>query len=238
LDLALDMDKLVVVSGIGCSSRAVGYLDFDTLHTAHGRSVPFATGIKMAKPEFNVVALVGDGDISAIGGNHLIHAARRNIDITVVVFNNYNYGMTGGQNSPTTPIDSYTPTTQYGNIEKPFDICALAIAAGATYAARSSTYHAVGLSKLIVDGILHHGFSLIEVITGCPTYYGRMNKIDNGVKMLEWQRDHAINLKQYGSLSEEERKGKFVIGMIHSAEETEYTDAYLKIIQKALQPTA
>ena len=236
LDLALDRDKLVVVSGIGCSSRAVGYLDFDTLHTAHGRSVPFATGIKMAKPEFTVVALVGDGDISAIGGNHLIHAARRNIDITVVVFNNYNYGMTGGQSSPTTPIDSYTPTTQYGNIEKPFDICALAIAAGATYTARSTTYHAVGLPKLIADGILHHGFSLIEVITGCPTYYGRTNKIENGVKMLEWQRDHAINLKQYGSLSEEERKGKFVIGMIHSAEETEYTDAYLKIIQKAQRP--
>lgn len=232
LGLEVDRDKLVVVSGIGCSSRSVGYLDFDTLHTAHGRSVAFATGIKMAKPEFTVVALVGDGDISAIGGNHLIHAARRNIDITVVVFNNYNYGMTGGQNSPTTPIDDYTSTTRYGNIEKPFDICSLAKAAGATYVARSTTYHAVGLPQLIADGITHHGFSLIEVITGCPTCYGRMNKMDNGVKMLEWQRDHAINLKQYQMLSDEERKERFVIGLIHSAQETEYTDDYLKIIKK------
>ncbi len=237
LDLDVDRDKLVVVSGIGCSSRAVGYLNFDTLHTAHGRSVAFATGIKMAKPEFTVVALVGDGDISAIGGNHLIHAARRNIDITVVVFNNYNYGMTGGQNSPTTPIDDYTATTHYGNIEKPFDLCVLAEAAGATYVARSTTYHAFGLPKLIADGIAHHGFSLIEVITGCPICYGRMNKMDNGVKMLEWQRDHAINLKQYQALSEEEKKGKFVIGLIHLAEETEYTDDYLKIIKKAQNAT-
>lgn len=238
LDLALDRDKLVVVSGIGCSSRAVGYLDFDTLHTAHGRSVPFATGIKMAKPELTVVALVGDGDISAIGGNHLIHAARRNIDITIVVFNNYNYGMTGGQSSPTTPLDGFTPTTPYGNIEKPFDLCALAEAAGATFVARSTTYHAVGLPKLIADGITHHGFSLIEVITGCPTYYGRMNEMQTGVKMLEWQRDHAINLKQYQMLSEEEKKGKFVIGLIHLAEETEYIDDYLKIIKKAQDATA
>lgn len=233
LDLGVDRDKLIVVSGIGCSSRAVGYLDFDTLHTAHGRSLAFATGIKMARPDFTVVALVGDGDIAAIGGNHLIHAARRNIGITVVVFNNYNYGMTGGQNSPTTPIDDRTATTPYGNMEKPFDICALAEAAGATYVARSTTYHAVGLPKLIADGITHHGFSLIEVITGCPTYYGKMNKMDNGVKMLEWQRDHAINLKQYQSLSEEEKKGKFVIGLIHAAEETEYTDEYSKIIKTA-----
>ncbi len=233
LDLEIDRDKLVVVSGIGCSSRAVGYIDFDTLHTAHGRSVPFATGIKIAKPELTVVALVGDGDISAIGGNHLIHAARRNIDITVVVFNNYNYGMTGGQSSPTTPIDDYTATTQYGNIEKPFDLCALAKAAGATYIARSTTYHALGLPKLIADGIVHHGFTLIEVITGCPTYYGRMNKIEDGVKMLEWQRDHAVNLKQYQVLSEEEREGKFVIGLIYSAQNPEYTDDYLKIIKKA-----
>lgn len=233
LDLGIEQDKLVVASGIGCSSRSVGYLNFDSLHTAHGRAIPFATGIKMAKPELTVVALAGDGDIAAIGGNHFIHAARRNIDITVIVFNNYNYGMTGGQNSPTTCADDYTATTPYGNIERPFDLCAVAKAAGATYIARSTTYHALGLPKLIVDGITHHGFALIEVITGCPTYYGKMNKMDNGIKMLEWQRDHAINLKQYQTLSEEEKKGKFVIGLIHSAEWPEYTDEYLKIIQKA-----
>ncbi len=221
-----------MVSGIGCSSRAVGYLNFDTLHTAHGRAIPFASGIKIAKPGLTVVILAGDGDIAAIGGNHFIHAARRNIDLTVVVFNNFNYGMTGGQNSPTTCENDYTITTRYGNIERPFDLCVLAKAAGATYVARSTTYHALGLPKLIEDGIAHHGFSLIEVITGCPTYYGRLNKIGDGIKMLEWQRDHAVNLKQYQMLSEDERVNKFAIGVIHKAEAPEYTDEYLKIIQK------
>lgn len=233
LDLGIDRDKLIVASGIGCAARSVGYLDFDTLHTAHGRALPFAIGIKMAKPELTLVVLAGDGDIAAIGGNHFIHAARRNIDITVVIFNNFNYGMTGGQNSPTTCADDYTTTTPYGNIEKPFDLCALAQTAGAAYIARSTTYHAAALPKLIADGIAHHGFSVIEVITGCPTYYGRMNKMDNGIKMLEWQRDHAVNLKQYQMLSEEERKSKFAIGLIHSAQRPEYTDEYLKIIKKA-----
>ncbi len=233
LDLGIDQNKLVVASGIGCSSRAVGYIDFDTLHTAHGRAIPFAIGIKMANPELTMVVLAGDGDIAAIGGNHLIHAARRNIDIAVIVFNNYNYGMTGGQYSPTTCIDDYTTTGPYGHIERPFDLCQLSMAAGATYVARSTTYHATQLPKLFADGITHHGFSLIEVITGCPTYYGKFNKMENGVKMLEWQRDHAVNLKQYQMLSEEEKKGKFAIGLLHSSQEPEYTDEYLKLIQKA-----
>ena len=233
LDLGLDKDKVVVVSGIGCSSRAVGYIDFDTLHTAHGRALPFATGIKIANPSLTTLILTGDGDISAIGGNHLIHAARRNIDLTVVVFNNSNYGMTGGQYSPLTCAGSFAATAPYGHIERPFDICSLVMAAGATYVARSTTYHALQLPKLIADGITHHGFSLIEVVTGCPTYYGKFNAMAGTVKMLEWQRDHAVNLKQYQILSEEERKGKFAIGLIYSNQAPEYTDEYTKLIQKA-----
>lgn len=233
LDLGIEQDKLIVASGIGCSARAVGYLNYDTLHTAHGRAIPFATGIKMAKPELTVAVLVGDGDVSAIGASHFIHAARRNIDITVVVFNNQNYGMTGGQNSPTTCAKDYTVTTSYGSIDRPFDLCELARAAGAAYVARSTTYHALGLPKLIADGITHHGFSLIEVITGCPTYYGRLNKMEDGEKMLRWQRDHAVNLKQYQTLSDEEKETKFAIGLIHTAQKPEYSDEYLKLIQKA-----
>lgn len=233
LDLDLDKNKLVVVSGIGCSSRAVGYIDFDTLHTAHGRAIPFAMGIKIANPSLTVLILTGDGDIAAIGGNHLIHAARRNIDLTVVVFNNFNYGMTGGQYSPLTCEGSFATTASYGHIERPFDICSLVRAAGATYIARSTTYHALQLPKLIGDGIAHHGFSLVEVVTGCPTYYGKFNEMANPVKMLEWQRDHAVNLKQYQILSEEERKDKFAIGLIYSDQAPEYTDEYTKLIQKA-----
>lgn len=236
LDTGIDKRKLVVVSGIGCSSRAVGYIDFDTLHTAHGRALPFATGIKIANPSLCVVILAGDGDIAAIGGNHLIHAARRNIDLTVVVFNNFNYGMTGGQYSPLTCEGSFATTASYGHIEKPFDLCELTKAAGATHVARSTTYHALQLPQLIASGIIHHGFSLIEVITGCPTCYGKLNKMSSPIKMLEWQRDHAVNLKQYQILSEEEKKDKFPIGVIYSAKMPEYTDEYTKIIQKAQGP--
>jgi len=232
-DLNLNPDKLVVTSGIGCSSRAVGYLNFDTLHTAHGRALAFSTGIKIAKPELTVAVLAGDGDMIAIGGNHFIHACRRNIDMTVVIFNNFNYGMTGGQYSPLTAQDDYASTAPYGNIEKPLDICLLAKASGATYIARSTTYHATGLSKLIAGGIKHRGFSLIEVITGCPTCYGKLNNMRSPVKMLKWQRDRAVNLKQYQMLSDEEKKNKFAIGLIHLSQEREYTDEYSKLIQKA-----
>ena len=140
--------------------------------------------------------------------------------------------MTGGQSSPLTCVDTIAPTTPYGNIEAPFDICSLAIAAGATYVARSTTYHALQLPELIASGIRHHGFSVIEVFTGCPTYFGKFNNQRSAAKMLEWQRDHSVNLKQYQLLSEEAKAGKFAIGMIHSVERAEYTDEYSKIIQR------
>ncbi len=231
--LGIDQNKLVAVSGIGCSSRSVGYIDFDTLHTAHGRAIPFATGIKLSRPDLTVVILAGDGDMAAIGGNHLIHAARRNIDLTVILFNNFNYGMTNGQYSPLTPRGDRTTTSPYGNVEPGFDICEMVKACGATYITRSTTYHAIQLPGYIAEAIENKGFSLIEVITGCPTYHGKWNDMPDGITSLKYQRDHAVNVKQYQMLNEEERADKFAIGRLHSVNRPEYTDEYLKVIQKA-----
>lgn len=233
--LGLQQDNVVVISGIGCCSRAVGYVDFNTLHTAHGRAIPFATGIKIARPDLTVIVFGGDGDITAIGGNHFIHGARRNIDITVIIFNNFNYGMTSGQYSPLTPSESITATSPYGNVERSFDACELGRVSGATYVARSTAFHVRQLPGLVAKGIENKGFSLIEVITQCPTYYGRMNRMSSPVEMLKWQRDNAINVKQASLLSEEEKKGKFVVGELYNRPEEEYIqkhDRMVKDIQK------
>lgn len=230
--LDLDQNKVAVVSGIGCSSRAAGYVDFNTLHTTHGRAITFATGIKLAKPEMTVIVLTGDGDCAAIGGNHLIHAARRNIDLTVIVFNNSIYGMTGGQYSPTTAITDRASTAPYGNIEPPFDLCELAKAAGATYVARSTAFHATTLPQLVIKAIQNKGFSFVDVITQCPVYYGRMNRFADAVEMLKWQRDNARNIKQWSIMTEEEKKGKFVIGELYSKPALEYTERYQKLIER------
>ena len=168
-NVGLEKKDVVIVSGIGCSSRAAGYMNFDTMHTTHGRAIAFATGIKMARPHLKLIVLTGDGDATAIGGNHLIHAARRNIDMTVVVFNNSIYGMTGGQFSPTTPTGDYATTAPYGSIDPDFDIPKLAEAAGATYTARGTAYDAMHTIKLIEKGIRHEGFSLVECVSVCPT---------------------------------------------------------------------
>ncbi|MCB6341389.1 2-oxoacid:ferredoxin oxidoreductase subunit beta [Enterocloster lavalensis] len=231
-NLGLDKDKVCIVSGIGCSSRAAGYMDFNTLHTTHGRAIAFATGIKMAKPEMTVIVITGDGDATAIGGNHLIHACRRNIDLTVVVFNNNIYGMTGGQYSPTTPTNEYGTTAPYGNIDNDFDIPALAIAAGATYAARGTAYHASQTIKMIEDGIRNPGFSLIEGVSVCPTYYGRKNKKGNAVKMMTWQKENTVDLKRAAGMDEEDLAGKIVMGVFKNAPREEYTAKYQKIIDR------
>ncbi|MGI6576409.1 MAG: 2-oxoacid:ferredoxin oxidoreductase subunit beta [bacterium] len=228
----LDPTKTAVVSGIGCSSRATGYMKFDTLHTTHGRALAFATGVKLAKPELNVLVLTGDGDSSAIGGNHLIHAARRNINITTVVFNNNIYGMTSGQYSPLTPQGSYATTAPYGNIDRPFDLCKLVQAAGATYVARGTAYHTQMLIDLIAKGIAHKGFSFIEVVTQCPTYYGRKNKFGSPVDMLNWQKEHAIPVQAAAKLPPEKLAGKFLIGLFHCSEEPEYTEQYQALIDR------
>lgn len=232
-NLGLDKKDVVIVSGIGCSSRAAGYMNFNSIHTTHGRAIAFATGIKMAKPYMKVIVLTGDGDATAIGGNHLIHAARRNIDLTVVVFNNNIYGMTGGQFSPTTPTGDFATTAPYGSIDPDFDIPRLAEAAGATYTARGTTYHALQTIKLIQDAIAHEGFSLVECVTTCPTYYGRKNKKGDAVEMMKWQRDNYISVEQYERLSEEEKKGKFCYGKLSECERPEYTKQYDTIIEKA-----
>lgn len=228
--LGLDQDKTTIVSGIGCSSRASGYLDFDTVHSAHGRAIPFATGIKLANPELNVIVMTGDGDATAIGGNHFIHAARRNINLTVILFNNSIYGMTGGQYSPLTPMHSKAATAPYGTIERPFNVVELAKGAGATFVARGMTFHAQQLSDVIAQAIAHDGFALVEAITACPIGYGRQNKSGDGANMLKWQRDHAVTAAQAAKLSAEEMADKFIIGVLHRSEAPEYTKQYDELI--------
>ncbi len=228
----LDPDKVVIVSGIGCSSRAAGYMNYNTLHTTHGRAIAFATGVKLANPDLHVIVITGDGDCTAIGGNHLIHACRRNIDLTVVVFNNNIYGMTGGQYSPTTPHREKGTTATYGNIDYNFDIPFLAQAAGATYTARGTAYHAPQMIKLIEAGIKNKGFSLIEGLSVCPTYYGRKNKKGNAIKMYNWQKDNCVDVKKAEKMTAEELEGKIIIGEMHSETKPEYTDLYKEIIKK------
>lgn len=232
-NLKLNQDKICIVSGIGCSSRATGYLNFNTLHTTHGRALAFATGIKMANPDLKVIVLTGDGDCSAIGGNHFIHAARRNIDITTIVFNNNIYGMTSGQYSPMTPKGAYATTAPYGNIDRSFDLCKLAQAAGATYAARGTVYHVPQLIKLIEKALNHDGFSVIDAVAICPTYFGRKNKMGSPVAMMENIRDLSVTVKTAAKLSRQELSGKIVIGEFYEESAPEYTKEYAKVIEKA-----
>jgi len=229
-DMGLEKDNVAVVSGIGCSSRAAGYIDFNTLHTAHGRAIPFATGIKLARPELHVMVITGDGDCAAIGGNHLIHAARRNLDITVVVFNNSIYGMTSGQYSPLTPYGARATTAPYGNLEHSFDLCELVSGAGATYVARTTSYHAAQIPKLMTQAVKNQGFSFLEVITHCHTYYGKKNKIGGPVEMLEWQKEHAVPVSKKGTI---DMKDKFYTGVLKHVEATEYCKAYENLISAA-----
>lgn len=228
----LDQDKVVIVSGIGCSSRAPGYLNFNTLHTTHGRALPFATGIKMANPDLHVIVITGDGDATAIGGNHLIHAARRNIGITTVVFNNNIYGMTGGQYSPTTPKNARATTAPYGNIDRNFDICKLAEAAGATYTARSTVYHVKQLVKYVENALKNEGFSLVEAISVCPTQYGRKNKRGTAPLMFDYLKEKAVTIEAANKLTDEEMEDKFLVGEFKNNSEPEYSREYEALIKR------
>ncbi|MDP2791807.1 MAG: 2-oxoacid:ferredoxin oxidoreductase subunit beta [Rectinemataceae bacterium] len=230
--LGLDKNKVCLVSGIGCSSRAVGYLDFDTVHTAHGRALAFATGIKLARPDLKVIVMTGDGDCTAIGGNHFIHAARRNIDITTIVMNNNIYGMTSGQYSPMTPKGMLGTTAPYGNLENSFDLCELAKAAGASYVARSTSYHVTMLIDLIEKALKNKGFSVVEAVAQCPTYLGRKNKLGGPVEMLNWIKDRTINVKAAAALPPEKVVGKILIGELHSKPMAEYTADYEELIHR------
>lgn len=185
-ELKFDLDKLVVVSGIGCIGRTAGYVNADSFHTTHGRALAFATGVKLANPELEVVVISGDGDLFAIGGNHFIHAARRNMGIKVLCANNLNYGMTGGQQGPTTPLESFTTTSPYGSIENPFNLVHLAAASGSTYVARWTTLHVRRLTQSIKKMLQKKGFSFVEVLAQCPEIYGRYNKMRSGLEMMSW----------------------------------------------------
>ncbi len=228
----IQKDDMAVVSGIGCSSRTPGYMDFNTLHTHHGRAIAFATGLKLAKPKLKVIVVTGDGDATAIGGNHFIHAARRNLDMTVLLYNNHIYGMTGGQVSPTTPFGKRASTAPYGSAEPDFDISGLAIAAGAAFVARSTCYHATQLDKLIEKALLKKGFSLIEVLSPCPTYYARPNRLGSAVDMLKFYKENSLPIETARKLSDEERKGKITIGVLHDIERPEFCEEYQKLVER------
>lgn len=216
----MDKDKICIVSGIGCSSRASGYLNFDSLHTTHGRAIAFATGIKLANPELNVIVITGDGDCTAIGGNHLIHGCRRNIDINVLVFNNNIYGMTGGQYSPTTPRNARTSTSRQGTVERQFDICKLSENAGATYVARGTVFHYKHLIGLIEGAFKNKGFSIVEILTPCPIQFGRRNKTPEPADMMRL-------LKNSTSFSDD---GKIKIGVFRDEKEPEFVSEYIKLL--------
>jgi 2-oxoglutarate/2-oxoacid ferredoxin oxidoreductase subunit beta len=232
-DLKWDRDKIVMISGIGCSSRITGYVDFCTMNTTHGRALPFATGMKMANPDLKVVVVMGDGDCSAIGGNHFIHAARRNIDLTAIIINNMIYGMTGGQYSPLTPTGRFGTTAPYGNIDQSFDLTSLAMAAGASYVARGTVYHVRQSISLMKKALDKKGFSVVEIISDCPISFGKMNKMRTAVDMLKWIKDIAVSKKAWENLSVEERKDKFVIGEFLDIDRPDYNERYNEIIKKA-----
>jgi 2-oxoglutarate ferredoxin oxidoreductase subunit beta len=215
IDLGLKRESTVVVSGIGCSSRAANYMDLGTVHSIHGRALAVATGIKMARPNFHVIVFTGDGDGAAIGGNHLIHACRRNIDLTCILFNNQTYGMTGGQTSPTMNVGDRSTTARRGQVEPPFELCRLTEAAGASFVARGTAANIREIEKLIKRGIEHTGFSFIEAVVPCPTEYGRRNGKANVVDMLDDERTRSVTVAKAAKLSPEALAGKIVTGIIH-----------------------
>jgi len=191
-ELGWDPDLVSVISGIGCTGRVAGYVRLDSYHTTHGRALAFATGMKLAKPNQNVVVVSGDGDLFAIGGNHFIHSARRNIDIKVICVNNFNYGMTGGQVGPTTPLEGKCTTSPFGNFEHPFNLVYLAASAGASYVARCTSLDARRMKKAMVEALSRKGFTFLEVIAPCPTNYGRRNKLGDGLQELKYYAEHAV----------------------------------------------
>ena len=230
--IGLDANQVAVVSGIGCSGRASTYVDFNTLHTTHGRALTFATGLKLARPEMTVLVVMGDGDALAIGGNHFIHSARRNIDITAIIYNNYIYGMTGGQISPTTPPQMIASTARAGNIEAAFDVVKLAEASGASFVARGTSFHINQLDELMEKAIRKKGFSVVDVITQCPPIYGRYNRQGSPTNMMKWQEEHALKLEEAEGLSEEEVKDKFLTGVFVDEERPEYCEEYERLVNR------
>jgi 2-oxoglutarate ferredoxin oxidoreductase subunit beta len=227
--LGLDKNEIVVISGIGCSSRMPGYLDFHTMHTLHGRALAFAMGVKMGRPELNVIVPMGDGDAAAIGGNHLIHAARRNIDLTAIIMNNNIYGMTGGQFSPMTPFGDKATTAPFGTIDHAFDLVELGKGAGASFVARTTTYHTKEMITIIAKAITHKGFSMVEVMTQCPTYYGRKNMLGSAPDMMKYFKQVTVPV---GSKKKTGHPERIERGIFIEEQRPEYSATYLDFIEK------
>ncbi|MBN2409239.1 MAG: 2-oxoacid:ferredoxin oxidoreductase subunit beta [Candidatus Aminicenantes bacterium] len=231
----LDLDKVAVVSGIGCTGRVAGYVKFDSFHTTHGRAIPFATGLKLANPELKVVVFSGDGDIVGIGGNHLIHAARRNMDIVVICVNNFNYAMTGGQVAATSPMGANLSTAPYGNFEYPFNLPYLVETCGATYVARWTSLHIRRVTKSIQEALAKRGFSFIEVITPCVTLYARRNRLGDGLNLLKYYYDqseiqHGADTRTVGI----DYQGKLIVGKFVDKEKPTFLDGMNTHLQKVL----
>jgi 2-oxoglutarate/2-oxoacid ferredoxin oxidoreductase subunit beta len=230
MELGWSKNDIVMVSGIGCSSRIAGYVDFHSLHTLHGRALAFATGVKLSKPELNVIVPMGDGDALAIGGNHFIHAARRNIQMAAVVMNNRIYGMTGGQYSPLTEYGNAATTAPYGNIDQAFDVARLSIAAGASLVARTTTFHVRQMVEMFKQAFTHEGFAVVEVLTQCPTYHGRKNKLVDAADMGEWFKQNTTPI---GSPAKQENPSLIERGVFVQEKRAEYCREYDKIIEMA-----
>lgn len=233
--LDISPNKVAMVSGIGCSGRMPVYADFNTLHTTHGRALAFATGLKLARPDLQVIVVMGDGDSVAIGGNHFIHTCRRNLSLTAIVINNRIYGMTGGQCSPTTPMEMIASTSTYGNIDQPFDISHLAAVAGASFVARSTVFHARELEKFIARGLVKNmerkGFACIEAISNCHTYYGRMNRLGSAVEMLKWMKENSAPI----TVDPEKRKNKLTRGIFVDKDTIGFLQHYEALVEKAIK---
>jgi len=233
--LGIDKNDLCVVSGIGCSGRFSSYIDANTVHTTHGRTVAFATGIKLANPDKTVVCVAGDGDALAIGGNHTIHGCRRNIDITLILINNFIYGLTNSQTSPTTPQGFWTVSQKIGNIDPTFNGCKLADAAGASFVAREKVSEPKKLEKVIREAIAHKGFSFVEALSNCHINLGRKNKMNSAMANLEWIDSISMPKRKWEALSEEERMNYLPTGILkQDTEAVEYCDSY-KMVQDAHQ---
>ncbi len=231
--LGIPANKTVITTGIGCFGKADDYFATHALHGTHGRALSFAAGIKATSSDLTVLTLMGDGDAATIGGNHLIHAARRNMDITAIVSNNNNYGMTGGQCSATTPGGKKTSTSRYGNPELSFDLCSLVVGAGGGFVARTTPFHVRPMEKLIKEAISYRGFSFVEIISCCPTYYGRYNREGDAAEMIELIKKRAVNKDKYNQLSAEERAEYFPIGKLHEMEKIDFNTSYREVQQRA-----
>ena len=229
-EMNLDKHNIALISGIGCFGRVDDYLDINCMHVTHGRALAAATGVALGNPKLHVLVTMGDGDGATIGGNHLIHCARRNINLTAIVSNNYNYGQTGGQYSSTTPTGSITATSPYGHVERNFDLCKLAEAAGASYVARAIPFNPVQMRKLIKDGMEVKGFSLIEVMSACPTHYGRYNKQGEAARMMQLMQDQSVSVEEAAKMSPEELEDKLIVGCMVNKPREDYYTKYKKII--------